>query len=836
MKSLLALIVSVLVLMACGETTPTPPNPPEPQKVTRLEITPGAVLLTTPGETQAFSFQAYDQNNKPVSAVATWSSSNTAVVGITNSGQATAGATLGSAILTAQAGDVKAVTVAVVAQVPAGTTLVTDAQVIKLVPVDPNAKFQVGYQYTVTLEGLPTPAIGSIVLARESASIAGKVVAVTANGTQTLVTLEVVPIPDLFTKLELNEVVDLSNVEPRISDATREYFDVTTNGKGLYSFSLKPGKVLSTTAENNTLQNQRPSVRSEFEVGPLECEATASAIKVELDKVETSVDLTSLKFKLDWSETQKNILLVGAPKTTIAYKPRLGGALEGKLTCKFEFFELDIPFPGFISFVFGARIPIGAGFELEGKMPLVGIGFDNVSETTTTLRIGLSCNPDCSLANEIITQEKINTTWVIPNILKGIKIELGAYVFFYADVNFGPQGIFRTLDTKDLAVFKFLEVKAGVKIEGKLASEATQADDKEYNSDYKASLELGIAGGSDVVNFLKFIKATLATKLEFKVSRDLDTSPTATATANRDTFATGDVVKFNVKLDKFKFLVLDYNVKSVTIYRKEAGEITLVAEVPVIEGQKSVDISWTATSDGVIDSDFIVFAKTKILPILGIELAVVKPVEILGEIVIETEWKSQYNNNFNDGTYILVDSSGSSNFRVTLQVQGHQIGENAWDFEILNQTGDYKALSKGNLVVIRDNCSIKQIGNYNSNKIIIFKDSIAIKDNVFNIDGSKISSDIAYENINTSSGLNCEKFNTTNSGNYTSSFILEPNTNPNSENTLFRKTPLTLSVTDPTSLIGSITLDPSTSEQTGTQGPYTLTTAQTISWNFVASK
>lgn len=395
MKLLLALIVSVLTLVACGETTPTPPNPPEPQKVARLEITPGAVLLTTPGETQAFSLQAYDQNNKPVSAVATWSSSNTAVVGITNSGQATAGATLGSAMLTAQVGDVKAVTVAVVARVPSGTTLVTDAQVIKLIPVDPNAKFQVGYQYTLTLEGVPIPAIGSIVLARESASIAGKVIAATVNGTQILVTLEVVPVPDLFTKLELNEVVDLSSVEPKISVATREFFDVTSKGKGLYSFSLKPGKVLSTTAKNSALQNPRRNVRSEFDVGPLKCEATASAITVALDKAETSVDLTSLQFKLDWSETQKNILLVGAPKTTIAYKPRLGTALEGKLACKFEFFELDIPFPGFISFVFGAKIPIGAGFELEGKMPLVGIGFDATLENTTTFRVGLDCNPSC---------------------------------------------------------------------------------------------------------------------------------------------------------------------------------------------------------------------------------------------------------------------------------------------------------------------------------------------------------------------------------------------------------------------------------------------------------
>jgi hypothetical protein len=635
MKSLIAILLGIFVLVACGGNAPTPPNPLETPKITRLEITPGSVLLTAPEETQVFSIQAYDQNNTPVNAVATWSSSNAAVVSITSAGQATAGAKLGSVMLTAQVGDVKAVTVAVVARVPSGTTLVTDAQVVKLVAVNPNAKFQVGYQYTVTLEGIPTPALGSMVLARESASIAGKVIAVTVNGTQTLVTLEVVPIPDLFTKLELNEVVDLSNVEPKISDATREFFDVTNNGKGQYTFTLKAGKVLTTTARNSALQNQRLSAQREFDVGPLKCEATAGAIKVELNKAETSIDLTSLQFKLDWSEAQKNILLVGAPKTTIAYKPRLGTALEGKLACKFEFFELNIPFPGFISFVFGARIPIGAGFELEGKMPLVGIGFDATLENTTTLRVGVDCNPSCGFVKEVTTQAKSEWKWVIPDIFQGIKLEVSAYAFFYANVNAGPQGIFRTLGIEAGGILKFFEVKAGVKLEGKLASEATQAADKDYVADYKSSVEVGITPSVDTIKVLQLFSVLVPDTLEFKVAFDVDTSPVATATANQNTFKAGDNLKFNVKLDKVKFLPLDFNVESIAIYRKEAGELILVTETPITDGQTNIEIPWVATLTGAIGTNFIVFAKTKVLPILKLELTTVIPKQLTGKIVFD---------------------------------------------------------------------------------------------------------------------------------------------------------------------------------------------------------
>ncbi len=238
---------------------------------------------------------------------------------------------------------------------------------------------------------------------------------------------------------------------------------------------------------------------------------------------------------------------------------------------------------------------------------------------------------------EVTTQAKSEWKWVIPDIFQGVKLEVGAYAFFYANVNAGPQGIFRTLGAEGVGELEFFEVKAGVKLEGKLASEATQAADKDYVSDYKTSIEIGITPSADTVAFLQLFAVVVPDKLEFKVAYDLDVSPTATATANQNTFKIGDSLKFNVKLDKVKFLPLDYNVESISIYRKEAGSVILVAEAPVSEGQTSVDIPWIATLTGAIETNFIAFANTKVLPVLKLELATVIPKPLTGKVVFDID-------------------------------------------------------------------------------------------------------------------------------------------------------------------------------------------------------
>jgi Bacterial Ig-like domain (group 2) len=125
MQKILSLIFTLLLITACDTTQP-------PKAVlTRIEITPGTVLLTTSGQSKTLSARAFDQNNKPMDASFSWASSKPEQVSIDATGKIQANVATGSSSITASSGGVKsdAVTAAVV-ELADGAVLVADAQVV----------------------------------------------------------------------------------------------------------------------------------------------------------------------------------------------------------------------------------------------------------------------------------------------------------------------------------------------------------------------------------------------------------------------------------------------------------------------------------------------------------------------------------------------------------------------------------------------------------------------------------------------------------------------------------------------------------------------------------
>lgn len=123
----IAMFLALLLLVGCSATQP--PGPPKSQ-VSRLEITPAGVLLTTDAPSQTLSVRVLDPNGQVIKAAVSWSSSDPSVVSVSQDGLVTAHADLGSARITAQAGGVKADIIAVIARLVAGAVLVSDEQIV----------------------------------------------------------------------------------------------------------------------------------------------------------------------------------------------------------------------------------------------------------------------------------------------------------------------------------------------------------------------------------------------------------------------------------------------------------------------------------------------------------------------------------------------------------------------------------------------------------------------------------------------------------------------------------------------------------------------------------
>jgi hypothetical protein len=566
--------ILLLAISGCGkEGDSSPPSAGGPPiddtpggnlpstKISRIKITPGAFLLTEPGKSVQLSAQAYDAEGSPIDAAITWKTSDEAAVTITAEGLATAVGAVGSAQITAQAEGVSSGPVlALLAQPVSGAVLVQDDQVIGIPEaVDPAVPYGVGWRYRVTLSGIGLPNPGDILVGVGEAAIGGRVVEAATDGTTITVTLEIVSLEELFVDLKIRETIDLSRADYRIPEEIAATYDVQRLPDGRFQFIPKADQPAPKP------ERQAPSMAPlaapsdpQFSLGPFKCNATVGFTLVQLNLSEqaTLTFLPNLNIDFDYDSAAgglQKLLASGAYESTIEVGVTLNTGVDGKVTCKAQIAQLLIPMPGPLALLFSGQVPVGAGFELNGKVNGAW-GFKGKVQANADAQLGIDCTGECQMISAVEGETNSEIKPVF-NDLPNPDVEMNVRGFGYADVKFGNPWL-------QFLQFEAFKVELGPKLQLKLKPADAQALDPTSASEYRLFLS-GVAGaGNSFAGFMNMLQLTLL-KVEFKLEAEYARSPTGNLTITPaavkpgDGIQAGELATFTVTLDSSTFLGIE---------------------------------------------------------------------------------------------------------------------------------------------------------------------------------------------------------------------------------------------------------------------------------------
>lgn len=606
---LLAALTGFLLLNACGAPPTAGTNPPAP--VSHVEITSDVLLLTAAGDRTTLRARAVGADQRTVPATVTWRSSSSDVQ-VDANGNVTATVPVGSATITAEARGVTSSVVVAVATPAENAVLIREDHLRgPVTAVHPDAPFGVGFQLRVPLHGAPPVHVGQVLINRGVTPVAGRVTAV--NGSDIII--EVIPVDEVLTDIDVNERVRVPLTPAALPKNVTDAFHVTTDASGNVTFTQKDGVTLRSTRGTITAQ------KSEYASGPFTCESDGDVLTVDLAK--TEVTLTpSIDLDVVWSDERRKVVVHGQPTASMDVKPTVSLNAAAKVGCRLTLAQPFAPLPGPLGLFLGATIPLGVGFELEGKTPLAAVGVETKAEVGLKYALGIDCAENCA---PVTTLEPIMTGGVQPKFSaaqNGLVADVSGYGFLFAKLQFGYNMSHR------LRV-EALEAQAGLKLEARLATETHQAEQADVNAEYKLAFEGVIGSGKDFEAFMDLVKITTA-KLELKLRKEFAWSPAGPVRMESPTFKQGDAVYFRVGIDEDKrsFPPVGDNVDAIRVYLRDPSGTQgprLVLHLPVTPGRAEYVVPWIADVDSHADQQFVFFADTRALPGVGVKLGAVQP-------------------------------------------------------------------------------------------------------------------------------------------------------------------------------------------------------------------
>ena len=551
--------LAVLSLVACGGAGTNGGGAARPS-VAQVEVSPRAALLTGRGEQALFRAEAFAQDGQPVTVPVIWTSSNAEAVSIAADGRVTAGVTVGSSQITATVGGVVSEPVLVLVAAPApGAVLVSDAEVVAgPTPVDENAALDENYRLRLTLTPGVAVAPGAILLARESKPVGGRVLSAQPQPTgATDVVIELVPLPLLFRRLELD---DSYHLDPSsVLDAQKT--SAAADG-GL------PGREL------RSAQGAAPEPGG-FRLGPFDCVVgTAFGTPVTGDirlRLEPDVTITRhLALGEDGQLTSLTLAATGTLKATGTVSLRFSPGFEGSLSCKYLITKVPIPLAGALSIIGGLQIPVGLKGEIKASVAtnLVEAGGEIKANARTSM--GIAYTPETGLVPiaEVEDSIEIKPTFSLT--------ESGIPLVVTVGIGFGPTvglDVGFNLPLLGAASLSLVDGSVMAKAEASMSPWIIQILEPARASSYEAKVALGVGPGKSAAQALTFLGGAVAIKPAFSIEKKLARSPTGSLTADRQEVAPGGAVDFRVRLDRDSTTFFGVaNVDQIRIYHRAPGQ------------------------------------------------------------------------------------------------------------------------------------------------------------------------------------------------------------------------------------------------------------------------
>ncbi|MBP6777121.1 MAG: hypothetical protein KA151_07685 [Piscinibacter sp.] len=622
----------LLVLAACGGGGGTePPEPPPPAAVARLEIVQTGAILTAAGATRQLEARAYDAQGNLVEADVSWSSNTPGEIAVDAGGVISAQRANGSAQIVAQAQGIKSLPLlAVATPLPPGAIALTDEQIVgDPVETDPDAAPGLANTYRALLTGVSAPAVGALLINTGSKTVAGRVVAVQAQGEQTQVTLRVVPLREMLPGLALRQTIDLSQAPLTINPEIEAAYDVLRDGDTL-TFTPKPG---TSAAPRAKAAKAGRDARAQAARGPLECELSVSTINISVPPTFSVTQNFALDLAVSAAHGVERLVARGEVNPSVQVGVEISAGLNVSFECKAELFKIRIPVGGPLAFFIGGVVPFEAGFEGGIEQTAVTVGLGVQVQAKANAEFGLACpvGGECEFVRSVTGEAEAKPEWNLPSLgdLR-VKPSIGAFGRVKLEIG-NPFMRSLRMDT--------FYAQAGPKLEGSFAPVLSQVIDTAYKSDYKAAFEAKAGVGADLGDALEFLGLETLAVVELAESVDIGRSPTGSMSADRAGFAAGEVVNFHVTLDAgtldFLPVIGPYNAKQIVIYRVPAGNSTWteVARVSASAGQAEFDLAYTAADSGAA-SEFTAFVVTTLLPadVFALEVGTPRSVRISADL------------------------------------------------------------------------------------------------------------------------------------------------------------------------------------------------------------
>ena len=567
----------------------------------RIVVDKASLFLTASGQTARLSASVFDAQGQLVPGSVTWTSSAPGQVAIDAAGQVTA-LGVGSATLVAQADGVRSPpTLAIVAVPRAGTLLVTDAQVVAISALRA-APAGAADRYEVTLRDFATPPVGALLLAAETAPIAGRVVAARADPAGLVVTLEQVPLPQLLADYDIRLAIDLSAFAVEARPATAAARQAPLWGEAEHKARM--------------LAAARPLADAFAPFRAWDCDGE---IKPQLVSAPISLALENkLNLVLEDRPGYSKHALEGSAEIVGSAGLKLKAGFKASGRCDAQG-QIKLPVFGWFSALVMPAVRIGIGAELEGEIRLVQGELSVEGRVGIAPVLGWECGgatPACRGLNAAPVTNNLKTTSRIPSD-NDVQAKVSAH--FYVLAGLDATFFLGTVNAQ------IVEARIGPKQSFDLAFEPSQAALGGYASEYDLKFEGVIEPGAALKKAIEKVIGSDSTTVSLSATfaNPISESPKGTLSVDKTRVRPDAPVEFTVELaptSSMEYWLLGYNVTGWQLYRKRSDEIDFTPWKAMTQtASNRATYRWVPTEADAGTYEFAAFVNTQLVtPLLEV--------------------------------------------------------------------------------------------------------------------------------------------------------------------------------------------------------------------------